>query len=275
MPRVTPWKPRSSSLGYYWLCDYRAAFDRALAEGALELPEDIAQAVEAAKASSPYADLGTCIHHHLQAGIGATFPRGAGEAPKVEIEINASKLFRNDLEQTRAAIRASAVRAVPSLPVLAEGVTWMAETVVKTRNYSGHIDLLSSDSEWLVDLKTTSRPPVANRAKFEHLLQVLAYAHGLSQLPKRGMILYVDSIAASWALPCLIDFHSDDMMDLGRKVVEYAAYLRSAALYKVATPRLGHVCEEWCPYTTICRDRYRAPTGEAVKPPPIRIASPV
>lgn len=47
------WKPRSSSLGGYFNCDFRAAFDRAIAEGKLE---------EIPQTPSAYADFGTCCH---------------------------------------------------------------------------------------------------------------------------------------------------------------------------------------------------------------------
>ena len=42
MPRKPKWLPRASSLGYYMSCSYRAAFDRALHEGVLDLPRRFA-----------------------------------------------------------------------------------------------------------------------------------------------------------------------------------------------------------------------------------------
>ena len=68
-----PWKPRSSSVGYYFNCDYRAAYDRAIHEGvAAQEIRDAAAANEAKP--KPHAALGTCIHFTIQDGIRATFP---------------------------------------------------------------------------------------------------------------------------------------------------------------------------------------------------------
>jgi len=266
------WKPRASALGHYASCLYRAAFDRALAEQALELPAEVATEIEEKKRSSPYADLGTCIHYHLQAGIGATFPAG-DHAPTQEQLINASELFGKDLERTKLAVRNSAIMASQHLPKLPDGEVWEAEVETRTRYVNGHIDLLNRNAGIIVDLKTTSRPPLHPTIKPAHLIQLLTYVDGIEQaagspeIPvlKTAMILYVDAQGASWALPISVDLHSEGMIEYRLQARELAKLCASKSLYKVAFPNVGETCNEWCPYTSICRDKYRSPAGEVVR----------
>lgn len=277
MPRgkITKWKPRASQLGAYMQCSYRAAFDRALEEGVLDLPEGTAAAVAEAKASSPYADLGTCIHYHLQAGLGCEWPnkRPATDfAPTPEQLVNASQLFKGDVATTGAAIREAAVRAAAGMPASPDGKPWLAEVGVSLPNYSGHLDFLSQDGSVLVDLKTTSRPPETSAVKPSHLVQVLAYAHAVNHLRRaitvrRIYVLYVDSLRASWHLLMDIDPLAPGIVEYSQKVQEYIAFLRSSRLYATAWPAVGHACSEWCPYTSICRDQYRAGTGSLQNKP--------
>ena len=259
MPRAkNKWRPRASQLGHYMACSYRACYDRAWHEEALELTAEQRAAIEAAKASSPYADLGTCIHHHLQAGIRASFPRGE-DPPTPEQRLNASSLVNGNLDRLDQTIRASAVKAAQSLPCQREAGGWEAELSVHVREGSGHIDLLTVDNEWMVDLKTTSKPPVG-RMKPAHLAQVLFYHYALEQdlgrVAKNICVLYVDSMAGAWAVPVNIDPLSEAMQEYRKHAVEYAGMLATKSLYKLAVPQIGGACEEWCPYVSLCRDRF-------------------
>ncbi len=268
--RKPKWSPRASAIGHYMQCSYRAAFDRALHDGALQLPDDVRGIVEENKKSSPYADLGTCIHWHLQSGLGCVWPIGetdADHAPSPEQILNASTLFRSNVEATDAAIRDCAVRAAAHMPKAPDNLPWLAEVGIKTKHYTGHIDFLSQNRRVLVDLKTTSRPPDHGAVKPAHLAQVLAYASGVDYYMKAKtvdtvVVLYVDSIGAKWALPVVIDCTDPGIMEYMEHVQNFVAYLRSPTLYKTAFPNIGHACTEWCPYTGICRDIYRPKPGE-------------
>lgn len=269
MPRKPKWLPRASSLGYYMSCSYRAAFDRALHEGVLDLPTDVAAEVQAKKLSSPYADLGTCIHHHMQVGMQCVFPDLA-HAPEPEQYLNAAGLFGGSMDKCQAAIRASAVLGANNMPAAPDGKPWIAELAVKTPHYTGHLDFLSQDGTVLVDLKTTSKPPLYAKCKPAHLVQVLAYAHAVNLAcrevrVRKIVVLYVDSLRASWALPVEIDATDEGIQEYMGHIAAAAKMLASAWLFKVASPSIGDVCEEWCPYTSICRDRYRPVAGTVEK----------
>ncbi len=274
---MSRWKPRASQIGHYMSCSYRAAFDRAYHEQLLDLsPEDLAQ-VEEAKKSSPYADLGTCIHFHLQDGIRAKFPPG-DHAPTVEQRLNASTLFKGNLETLDTVVRNAAIMASKHLPALDQGVGWLAEAEVKTKVFTGHIDLLSEDYKWLVDLKTTSKPPVG-RLKPAHFAQTLTYHYaveeGLGIIVPWIRVLYVDSVGGgSWAVPVDVEV-TNEVREFREKVIGFAAMLRTATLWKVAVPSIGGACEEWCPYTHVCRDKYLPAGGKMVAALPAKAMKPV
>lgn len=272
---MAAWKPRCSALGHYMSCTYRAAFDRAIHEGLLDAGPEVFAAIEEKKASSPYADLGTCIHYHLQAGIGAEFP-GPQQlyAPTPEQLANAAELFGGNVVKAALAIRECAVFAAKHMPALAPGQKWKAEVPVRTRHYPGHIDFLCAEAGLIVDLKTTSRPPLHPTIKPSHLVQLLAYvdaieeANGRPAVPilKQGVMLYVDAQSAGWALPIPVDLHDPGIIEYRNMVRAFAASLCSKNLYKIAHPSIGPACEEWCPYTMLCRDRYKSGTGTMMKP---------
>ena len=270
-----PWKPRGSALGHYMACTYRAAFDRALAEGLLEIDPTLVSVIEEKKKSSPYADLGTCIHYHLQAGLGCTFP-GKPElyAPTPEQEANAAALFQGNRDKCQNAIRASAVLAAQHLPKLPDTEKWAAEVHVKTRDFTGHIDFLQVNCGLIADLKTTSKPPLSPYVKPAHLIQLLAYADAIEEANGRpevpilhtGIVLYVDAQNANWAMPIPVDLRSEGMIEYRSQVRAFAASIRSKTLYKIAHPSIGAACEDWCPYTVLCRDRYQSGKGEMLRP---------
>lgn len=273
------WRPRGSALGAYFSCMYRAAFDRAIHDALVQLsPEDLAKITEAKK-SSPYADLGTCIHFATQDGLRCAWGHGtsATHAPDAGQMSNAATLFGGSDDRLRAAIRASSVMAATHLR---EG-PWIAERQVITPYISGHIDFLSTDGKRLVDLKTTAKPPLKGMAKPAHLIQVLAYADALEYLggkaPEKATILYVDSLSAAWAYPVHIDLTSEAMIEYRRQVREYATFLMTPQLFAAAVPQLGPACEEWCPYTTLCRDRINASvtSGAPTTPKPLTMKGPI
>ena len=270
MARKPKWRPRASQLGYYMQCSYRAAFDRALYEGILDIPEALAAEVEAKKQSSPYADLGTCIHYHLQAGMGCIFEgKTSDHAPTTEQELNASALFGSDVEKTRLAVRNSAILATQHMPKLPDGMQWQAEVSIRTKHYTGHIDFVCPEAGIIADLKTTSKPPLHPYIKPAHLVQLLAYTAAIEVATGKpihtGVVLYVDSTSASWAMPITADLTSPGMLEYKQHVIDAAAGLCSKSLYKIAHPQIGDVCDEWCPYTSLCRDQYRSAKGASVR----------
>lgn len=266
-----PWYPRPSSMGYYFSCDYRAALDRAVYEG-IAPPEATRNFAAKQAAPSPNADLGTCIHFTMFDGMGATFDRT--QAPTPEQWSNASILFGGNLDSTKRAAFASASLAASQLPKLAAGVTWRAEVREKNRWTQGTIDLLSSDGEELWDLKTTSKPPLGGAIKAPHLYQLMTYQWLRKSPPKRGGIVYVDAIAASWSYGMPVDFQDEAMIELTEHVSQYAKYLRSNRLFAHAVPRVGsHCSDDWCPYTTICKHRFLKPlSGGMSKSAPLPTA---
>lgn len=258
---MTPWRPRASSAGFYWDCSARAAFDWMRATG--QLP---AEPESAEERDSPYADLGTVIHFTLQDGIRAQFPGPAVEYMPTEAEVaSAATLYGGSLTELNTASRDVARLAMEHLPVLAPTVKWLAEVEVETSWMSGHIDLLASDSSWLVDLKTTAKKPFGGKPKFAHVVQVLCYAE-LFQV-KMARILYVDSLRAKWVLPVDIDVLHPDTLALRAMIREHFRNMvdNPEKFADAAIPSIGPKCsEDWCPHTAICRDRFFPHSGTCV-----------
>lgn len=256
------WKPRSSSLGAYFNCDFRAAFDRAIAEGKLDaIPQE----------PSAYADFGTCCHYKLQTSVGAIFPDGnhapSGEQRAVAAGLHADGKLDEMIDRVAACARAA-------LPVSPDGKPWLAECGFKLPFISGHIDFLSQDYSTIGDLKTTSRKPDHNRVKPEHLWQGVAYKIGVMDKfkvePKTLWFLYVDSQRGQWAMLVNVDLQSDAIREMEHHARQYIKYLRSAKLYTQARPRMGMHCSGgFCPHIARCKDRFLpapAPIIEAPAP---------
>lgn len=267
---MSRWKARASQLGYYMLCDYRAAFDRALKEGLLTLDPDAAAEVEEAKKSSPYADFGTCIHFTLQDGLRCKFPAepNALYAPDPEQWENAARLeqFGGNIDACKVEALRIATMAAKVLPATPDGLPWLAEAALESKYITGHIDFLSQDFTHIVDLKTTARPPAHNRPKPEHLVQLVAYyllvrdKHGVC--PTKGTLAYVSS-KGDWTLNIDVDYTTETMQEFIKQVDEYSQHLWSKNLYKAAVPRLGAHCSDgWCPYTAICKNKVIPPAGD-------------
>lgn len=267
MTKPNKWKPRSSQIGAYLACDYRAAFDRALHEELFALEPHDAAAVAEARKSSPYAAFGTWCHFYLQDALRSEFEGGRDEhVPDEACRANAAQLFGGDLLATEAAVRQACTIAAKNMPIPADGKPWIAEASCTSRVLSGHLDFLSHDFADVVDLKITSRKPVNGKAKPEHYAQVAGAYPALVRekygvLPQRATILYVD-LHGTWVCPVVIDLATPERLEFIDQVMEYAAHLRSKAMMKIATPRFGAHCDDgWCPYKSICRDRVMPPNG--------------
>lgn len=268
MPTQPKWKPRGSALGYYAQCSMRALFDRAVHEGSIELTAEELAAVAEARKSSPYADLGTAIHYYTQCRLNATFPGDPDKyIPTPDQLLNAATLFSKDQDKLSGQIKAAAALGAAAI---GPG-TWKAEVKVSRPWVSGHIDLVDETAGVLVDIKTTSRPPVHTTLSPTHLIQTLAYVIAYEeQFPKlprinKVRVVYVDSLKASWWTQCEYDPASEAMVEYRGMIVREAKRLRSKTLYVTAQPNFASC--EWCPYTTLCRDRYAVPRGDVHRLP--------
>jgi CRISPR/Cas system-associated exonuclease Cas4 (RecB family) len=267
-----PWRPRGSSLGYYLQCSYRAAFDRALAEG-LEIFDEAALAIiEAAKASSPYADLGTVIHYHTQVRLGAVFHKQTAEAaaPTEEQILNAMGLFKGKRELLMEQVdRAAALGAAAIGPG-----KWMAELKVRRPWVTGHVDLIDPVAGVLVDIKTTSRPPHYTHLSPTHLAQTLAYTIAAEEEKLTAPItlvrvVYVDSLKGQWWTQAEYNPQSAPMLEYREILKASAKALQKKSLYTTATPNFASC--EWCPYVSMCRDRYAVPRGQVHTMPTVAL----
>jgi hypothetical protein len=252
----TTWRPRASSLGHYWACSQRAAFDRGIHEGIFspDMKED--------NPIKPNAALGTCIHFFLQDGLRAVFPGPSQDyAPEEDEYESASKLFGGSRQDLMRAVEASARLAAQHMPKLPNGSHWRAEVAVDAGPHlsPGHIDFLSSDGAILVDLKTTSRKPSGGRIKRSDLIQVTNYA--LNSGAQWAMILYVDSMCADWCMPIPIPYDTNE--PIRTNIPKLVRYLTGPTLNDTAYPGpLNDDCNDtFCGYTKICRDEI-VPRGE-------------
>lgn len=261
MPRTkaTTWKPRTSSLGYYHACGWRAVLDRMVAEGRMDpVPRT---------GNFAYADLGTCIHFTMQDGMRCVFPGDPSEHAYTDEQFaSAATLFNGDAEKCLHQIQRCALRCAGAMPKLDPVNEWHAEMELVGKNAQGHLDFLSDCGTWLVDLKTTTRPPTGKKAKIEHFIQVLGYRNLVEELygfvPQNGMILYADSLKANWHLPVTFDFHSDELMEFASQILEYTKYLRSVHLERFELPRISPRCGDmYCPYLPMCRDKLLPSAG--------------
>lgn len=248
------WRPRASSLGGYAACDMRALFDRLIHEEKIPPPSE-------ASAAKPYADLGTLIHYKLQCALGCMFPRGQA-APDDQVSVVAATLFGNDANRLYAAVDAAACAALRVMPKPADGHAWEAEVAVKNGVWlAGHIDMLSHDRKDLVDLKTTARKPDHNRMKGDHFVQTCAYKLMVPEV-ERIHVVYVDSVAARWAMCVTVDATAPDVVTYLARLDRFVHYLRGKGLMKQAMPRPGSICAAtFCPHVAGCRDKLIPPSG--------------
>lgn len=284
------WKPRASSLGYFISCDARAAFTRAIDEGKLD-PNTVAENTE-----SPYAAFGTCVHFVLQDGTGCIFPKksrptvkdiresmvhysGDPIATRAALAAGSSRAYMytpdelriasgmcdGDVPATLAKIREVATFAATHLPKSPDGKPWLAEANVGSKDGSGHVDFMSQCGTWGGDLKTTTRPPEGDRMKAAHMGQLASYALDSGVL--KWWVLYIGTGDSRWALRVDMDFTTDAGAEYLQSVSKYRKYLRSAALYDRAMPRIGkHCSDDFCPFKKACKDRFLPPAGVQIVP---------
>lgn len=240
--------PRSSSLGGYALCAYRAAFDRGIALGEIPKPER-----DESPDATKYADLGTCVHYVAQKALGCEFPDG--EEPPTEREwAGAARLFGDDMQHTKQRVEAAADVVVAGVKSLGAFV-WQAERAFETSLVTGHIDLMSSEGTRIVDIKTTSRKPDHNRPKASHLWQMLAYYHLSGAKATHGYILYVDSLQARWSLLCPFDYTSPGIQAMYQYMVRNLESYQRKETFDNVYPVVGsHCASEFCPHVAHCRD---------------------
>lgn len=276
------WTPRGSAIGYYYGCQMRAAYDRMMAEHPEMFSAADLAAVEAKKSSSGYADLGTVIHHRTQKKLLSEWP-GGEEAPSEAQLLNAGTVFKGNAAARDMAIEKASTHLAKVIGPDPDGRNWMAEVSVKRPWITGHIDLLSSNATELLDIKTTSKPPYYSHVPPSHVLQTLAYTQALSEMGlhvKKIRIVYIASTSVDWYMECVFDPTTDDMMMMRADLVAFGKRLKSAGLLKPggAVPNIGDACENWCPYTTLCRDKYAVKKGDQkpVDPPqaPVKGMSP-
>jgi hypothetical protein len=272
MSELSNWRPRSSSMGYYVECDYRAAFDRAIDEGLLEVT---AEERSELKQGNKFTDFGTVCHFYLMDGTGCQFPGPSAEyAPTKEEEQMAAGMTGGDVELMRQKARQVATLAAAHLPKTPTGAPWLSEIpfgkeVGSPLPFSGTLDFLSPCFTELGDLKTTSRPPDKMRIKTPHLIQITAYAWLVravtGTLPKRGWILYVSS-KGDWVIPA-IPVNFEAMGDFIDMVAAQVAYWRGPNLYASAMPRmLDERCgDHFCNHEQRCREKIRPAAGRLVE----------
>jgi hypothetical protein len=251
------WTPRSSSIGNYFACTQRAAFDRAIHQGLITIEEI---GLEEGCQDTKYADFGSLCHLAWQQKMNAIFHSPLPTDAEIQRMLAAAAPLTPDVA---AAVEATASAAVAAMAPLAGGTAgWRAEVQLKPRKLplTGHIDLYDMQRGILVDLKTTSRKPDHNRPKPAHLYQVCAYslllkAEGLKAT--KGYLLYVESVRARWAVLCEIDMTTPAWAEFESQMLSYLKFLKSATLFKLARPNIGAHCQnQFCPYVAACRDHY-------------------
>lgn len=269
------WTPRGSAIGYYYGCQMRAAYDRLMVENPEIFSDEDHAAITGKKISSGYADLGTVIHYAAQTKLKAEFPAGS-HAPTVEQAINAASIFKGNTAASEMAITKASDALAKVIGPDPGGKNWMAEVKVKRPWITGHIDLLSSCGTVLLDIKTTSKPPYYSHVPPSHVLQVLAYTQALEELDvhvRQVRIVYIASQSVDWYMDCPFDPNTAAMLQMRSDLVAFGKRLKSAKFLSEALPNIGDACEQWCPYTSMCRDKYCVAKGDKkqVDPPPAQV----
>jgi hypothetical protein len=286
------WKPRGSAVGSYLACPWRAANDRAIAEG--RITPDQAKQIGIWEETG-YAPHGSIIHWVTQTGIGCVFrPHNATEKEaaeaaehfngsvsaaglayaqgnplcykptKREYELARTIFKGSELAQLDAVAKASQTLA-SHIPKAGDGKPWIAESAWETDYCTGHIDLLSHDQEEVGDIKTTAKPPEISdvSCKPEYLAQIVLY--GRFVRAKRGFIRYVDSLRGSWVYPVEVDLTTAAVRNYSDQLEAFCRFLMSDLLWQVAWPNIGAHCEKmWCPYRPSCKRAIMPPVGKFV-----------
>lgn len=265
------WHPRASQIGYYQRCLHRMSLDRRLALGELTLAQ-LGLPVSVRESSVP-ADFGTFFHWYMQCALRCDFKnttndfvfRGWNKAeadthqPSTQAILNGAKLIGSE-QQAYAMAGRMCQLAIPRMP--RKDTNWMAEAYgVMPGLLGGHIDLLSEDLDDIVDIKTTGTCPVNGKMKPAHMWQVAAYAllvyAATGHLPKRGHILYIHNrgewVCRSNPLEFDTPFGNGLLDHLAARLEFYGKEEQNRG---ACAPSPGDACDEdFCPYTSICRDK--------------------
>jgi len=264
------WKPRASKAGYYFGCNFRAAFDRAFETGDFQLPEELQKKLVEDKQQerSAPADFGTVTHWNMQQKMDCWFCPDHNEFPPINLPAActiakyteeqvtcAANLFPSE-EKMHAMSDKVAAQAIELMP---KKDGWYAESWFKTDVVEGHIDFLSRDLSTIVDLKTTSAKPPGGRMRVEHMWQVAVYAYMVHKvtgtLPESAYVLYAGR-NGDWTLQSKpIEFHTEKGREIINHVHSHLTFLCEDALYATAVPNMACGCD-WCPYTAHCRESY-------------------
>jgi CRISPR/Cas system-associated exonuclease Cas4 (RecB family) len=176
-------------------------------------------------------------------------------APPAESIRLAEQLFSSPAAAQQA-VHNIAGLVIQRLP--GKGHEWMAECAGEIPGIlTGHIDLLTSDLEHLVDIKTTGQMPENGKMKPEHLWQLVAYAllvlHHTGKPPHYAHILYVDRHGDWVCRSKALDFYDVSGQALLRELYHWLEVTKNNAY--APTPVFGPHCDgAWCPYRQICRD---------------------
>ncbi len=301
MPRLKkPWKPRSSSIGYYLRCDHRAVQDRLYHEG--KLPPHV---IRDDSDASPNAALGNCAHFTLQDGLRCHFSPRDWEAFDVERLMEAPDLdreekefieyadvfFGGDLDATLAAYKAGDPKIFQPLPsewkdasqLFGNSIEATRERVRATATLAAtHVPKAPDGKPWLCETLLENEY-VTGHTDFlsQDFSQVgdlkttarpvthgwIKYEH-LGQLTayhlltgcKLSWVLYVDSMRAAWATMVWVDWTKPGMQEYARHVKKYCISLMSDRIFDTALPRLGSHCSD-----TWCQ--YRKSCYQQMMPP--------
>ena len=272
--------PRASAVGYYMRCARRFALDRQLSLGLTTLADLGLPTTTLDRTSSPPADFGTYAHWVLQCAMKAQFkskmndfsfsgwdqPAAENAKPDDSVLAHGAQLFSGGPTQAHDMAVQMARLAAARMPK-ADG--WMAEAYgVIPKFLGGHIDFLSADWLNIVDLKTTGTAPTNGKIKPAHAWQLAAYAllvySATGVLPENGYIMYVHSRGEWVCRSQPIEFHSPAGQQMLDFLHEKLDEMRRASPRSAFTPSMSDECDkDYCPFTSICRDKM-IPRGSAI-----------
>ncbi len=298
---MKPWKPRSSSIGNYMRCEYRAVQDRLIYEGKIPKP------VSTSRGTS-YASLGNCGHFTLQDGMRCVFaPKHftpdfdrllADPAPTLSEDEEdflkyADEFFDGDLDATFAAYQIGDPKIYQPLAEewtdaallfgkdtemtrqkVRDTATLAAAKVPKTPDGKPWIcettlenDYLTGHTDFLSDDFTmvgdlkTASRPPQGGWIKYEHLAQLAAYHLLTGC-KQTWILYVDSQKQAWATLIWTDWTQPGKKEYAEHVASYSRYLMSDQVIENAIPRLGDHCGgSWCGHQRTCYQEYMPRPG--------------
>ncbi len=296
-----PWKPRSSSIGYYMQCEDRARQDRMYYEGTL--PDHVRPPFD-----SPKASLGNCGHFVLQDGIRGVFsPRDCAFDFDRLTEASAEGLtdeekqfgeycdafFDGDIDATIDAYKRGDPKIYQPLPsewtdasrLFGHDIEITREKVRATATLAGaKVPRTPDDKPWLCETSLeneyltghtdflsqdftivgdlkTTSKPVDRGRIKTEHMAQLASYHLLTGCQK-SWILYVDSMRAAWSTLIWVDWTKAGPKRYAQHVKNFCEFLMSDLIYDLAFPRLGKHCGDgWCPFQSTCYNDIVPPPG--------------